>query len=90
MNTLKIDENCELTTNHPESHNGVPVLHLYANGKGFGPSQKQYPEKFNAIFGDKRAAHTVYSWAINHELDSETREFVKSYLGLWPEGPQLD
>jgi hypothetical protein len=90
MDTLKIDEYCELTTNHPASSYGIPVLHLFASGKGFGPAEKQYPEKFNSIFGDKRAAHTVYSWAIHHEIDNETREFIKSYLRQWPEGPQLE
>lgn len=90
IETLKIDENCELTINHPASHYRIPVLHFHATGKGFGPSEIVFPEKFKSVFGDKRAAHTVYSYAINTELDDKAREFIKLYLGQWPEGPQID
>jgi hypothetical protein len=90
MKILKLDDFCELTTEHPASHYGIPVLMLYSSGRGYGPSQKTYPEKFDSIFGGMTAAHTVYTWAINHDLSPETRDFIKSYLGQWPEGPQLE
>lgn len=88
VKTLKIDDFASLTTEHPASHYGIPVL-VNRDGRGFGPSQKTYPDKFDSIFGDKRAAHMVYSFALSHNLTNEERQFVKSYLGQWPEGPQL-
>ena len=86
---LKIDDNCELTNEHVQSRYGIPILHLFADGRGYGPSQKTFSEKFTSVFGDLRAAHTVYTWATNNNLTAEAREFVKLYLGQWPEGPQL-
>ncbi len=86
---LKIDENCELTNEHVGARYGIPVLHLFSDDRGYGPSQKTFPEKLSSVFGDLRAAHRVYSWARNNELTPETEEFVKLYLGQWPEGPQI-
>lgn len=87
--TIRINEYVELTTEHPASHYGIPVL-VTDEGKAYGPSQATYPEKFKSVFGDMRAAHSVYSYAISNELDEETRKFVQLYLGQWPEGPQLE
>lgn len=89
MNEIIIDEYAVLTTKHPASKYNIPVL-VTANGRAYGPSDKQYPGKFNSVFGVLTAAHSVYSFAINNELDEKSKEFVKSYLKQWPEGPQID
>jgi hypothetical protein len=89
MKNLKINENATLTTEHSASHYNIPVL-VTNNGRAYGPSDRTYSDKFANIFNDMRAAHTVYSYAINNELDTETLNFVKLYLGQWPEGPQIE
>jgi hypothetical protein len=88
MKTLKINEYATLTTEHPASSYGIPVL-VTADGKGYGPADKTYPDKFNTIFGGIAAAHSVHSYAISNDLDDDTRDFIKRYLRQWPEGPQI-
>ena len=76
---------CKLTVNHLQSHYRIPVLVLDNCDRGFGPSQQTYPGKF------KSAADCVRSWALSHgkDLSSEELDFIKLFLGQWPEGPQL-
>ena len=76
---------------HSQSHYRIPVLVLDSCDRGFGPSQPTYPEKFKPIFGPSTAASVVYSWALAHEdeLSDEEFNFIKLFLGQWPEGPQL-
>ena len=92
IGSLSISNRCELTTNHPASSYGIPVLAFHSSGRGFGPSDRVVSNKFNALWpGDRgTAAYAVYGWAINNELTAQELEFVKSYLGQWPEGPQID
>ena len=90
MKELKINEYAILTTEHPASHYGIPVL-VTEDGRGYGPSQKTHPDKFDVVFNNYRAAHSVYSFAIGLDpvADAEALEFCKLYLGQWPEGPQI-
>ena len=89
LEKLKINDNATLTTNHPASSYGIPVL-VTLDGRGYGPSEKTHPARFDCVFGDMRAAHSVYSFAISaDDLTSEEAAFIRLYLGQWPEGPQL-
>ena len=88
IKTLVIDENATLTTEHPASHYNTPVL-LLSNGEAYGPSEKTYPEKFDSVFGDRRAAHSVFRFAEQRDLSDEELAFVRLYLSQWPEGPQV-
>jgi len=91
MKNLKIDEYCKLTTSHPASHYGIPVLVYYKSGRAFGPSESIVAEKFSAIWSGKSAtaSYMICNWATHHDLTVGECKFVKSFLGQWPDGPQL-
>lgn len=87
--TIKINEYAELTNEHSGSRYGIPVFHTIMDGKGYGPSEKTYPDKFNSVFGIKTAADQVVSFAKANNLSKEDLDFVNLFLGQWPEGPQI-
>ena len=87
--TIKINEYAELTNEHSGSKYGIPVFHTVRDGKGYGPAEKTYPDKFNSVFGIKTAADQVVYFAQSNELSEEDLAFVKLFLGQWPEGPQI-
>lgn len=88
METLKLNNYATLTVNHPASHYGIPVL-VCNDGRAYGPSEKTYSPKFDCIFGDTRAAHTVFDYARDNSDNPDIVAFCRLFLGQWPEGPQI-
>ena len=90
LKTIVINEYAELTNDHVGSRYGIPVFHTVLDGRGYGPSEKTYADKFNAAFGLKTAADQIIRFAQNNPaLSTEDIDFIKLFLGQWPEGPQL-
>lgn len=71
-----------LTTEHPASSYGIPVLVADAEDlKGvFGPS--------DPLDGNLTAAAVVAAWARETERTEAESESARLFLSQWPEGPQ--
>ena len=85
-----------LTTAHPASHYGIPVL-LDETGHAFGPAENVDVPETQAIFGPEpyTAAQLVYWLARNAERGQQdplpvgVYDCIRLYLSQWPDGPQL-
>lgn len=75
-----------LTSEHPKSHFGVPVLLHRVDGAVYGPADLLEPYRSH---GEATAAHFVHGIVKTLTLDDPQREAVAKYLRQWPEGPQL-
>ena len=100
---FKINNLYYLTTEHPTSHYGIPVV-VDHNGKAYGPaSLLPVPKKFHHIFDVNRNTcdNFIASWVNEYVKDnngniegmSRTKEEViaaSKFLGQYPEGIQID
>jgi len=79
----RLNPSFELTTEHPASQYGIPVL-LNHHGESFGPSDilNLYPSVDHCS-----AAAFVVRHAEQFGLDD--REAAKQFCRQWPDGPQL-
>lgn len=75
-----------LTTDHPQSRYGIPVLLHRQDGTAYGPADilQPYPSR-----GMAPAAHFVVEMVRVKDLDPEARTAVANFLRQWPDGPQL-
>lgn len=87
---VHLTPNLSVTTVHPLSRNGHPVL-VVGNGikladgwpDAFGPAD--IIEMF-----DRTAPAAYWAYFYGKHLSGEERELVAEYLHQWREGPQLD
>jgi len=83
-----------LTTNHPASHYGIPVL-VDLDGATYGPADiVQEPPEILALFSDRWtgadyvASEITYAYRA-YTIPPEMREACRLYCSQWPEGPQV-
>jgi hypothetical protein len=81
---IEIMNGVELTTDHPQSHYGIPVLLI--DGKAFGPCD-QAPEKMQLAGGSAATAGYWLAWLLNGDDDTtpEMVDAAKSFLSQWPD-----
>ena len=79
----RLNPSFELTTEHPASQYGIPVL-LNHHGEAFGPSDIL---SLYLNVGHCSAAAFVVRYA--NELGEAEREAAKQFCRQWPAGPQL-
>lgn len=80
-----------LTTDHPASHYGIPVL-VDESGKAYGPTDPVNTPETDAVFGNKiYTAGKMISQHANQkdDLPSDVREKLALYCNQWPNGPQV-
>jgi hypothetical protein len=75
-----------LTTEHPSSHHGIPVLVDEGTGDAYGP--KDIVQAYLS-HGLTPAAHFVARIVKTKQLTSAEQTAVSHYLQQWPKGPQL-
>jgi len=82
---LQLTPSFTLTTEHPASSYGLPVL-ANQNGDAYGPGDVA---QFYPSHGPEPAGAFVVRCVKALPLDTEARRAVASWLRQWPDGPQL-
>ncbi len=81
--------NYQLTIDHPASHYGIPAL-VAPDGRAVGPSEIVTGANALLLGGPiLTAADMVCHDAEHNDYTATERQFARSYLRQWPEGPQL-
>jgi hypothetical protein len=87
---VQLNPNLSVTTAHPLSHGGKPVLVVHGSVRlPDGSPEAFFPSDVIEIFN--RTAPAAY-WAsfYGKNLIGSERQLVAEYLHQWSEGPQLD
>lgn len=82
---IPFEQGVELTTDHPESHYGCPVLIVY--GDPYGPSDALplTAAESAGVYG----AQYVVERASEGDWGRERLEYMRRYCAQWPAGPQV-
>ena len=86
-NVIQLTPSWMLTTEHPSSHDGIPVLVNRTTGEAYGPHDVV---RAYASPGLAPAAHFVVRIVKTKHFTDDEKVAVGNYLRQWPEGPQLD
>ena len=81
-----------LTTEHPASHYGIPVL-LGTNPEGpFGPADNIVSQAYRDLFGEEyRSAGEMVARNVSHNrVPADVIDAARRYCSQWPDGPQVD
>ena len=73
----------ELTTDHPASRFGIPVL-LNHHGDALGPS-----DTVNLFPSDGQCSAAAFVVRYAEQLGAAEREAARLFCRQWPDGPQL-
>ena len=74
----------ELTTDHPASHYGIPVLLHRQTGEAFGPADVLKP--YHSVGFITAAAFVV---RYGKKLAGDERAGAENFCRQWPDGPQF-
>jgi hypothetical protein len=83
--SVKLTPPWMLTTEHPRSHYGIPVLVNWVSGEGYGPHEiYDFPAE---VGGRQSCAHFVAR--LGRRLTGAELEAARLFLSQWQGGPQL-
>jgi hypothetical protein len=74
----KIVPSTVLTTDHPASSHGVPVV--VVGTEAYGPMD---------TIGGRQAAKIVTAWGCKPDRTPDEQDAARAFLRQWPAGPQL-
>ena len=82
--TATLTPSFQLTTKHPASYHGIPVLYHRRTGSIFRPADVVRPYQ-----GAQLVTAAKFVVRYGKRLSGDERKAAENFLRQWPDGPQL-